>query len=267
MNEIAFNEPAHESTATTVGEAMRALWNNPAEFIHYWNYKGAILSGVLRAPIFLATYLIGNESVKIALGAAFVQFVFRFFFAGISGALIQSFRHVEPVWKAFLTIVLFVPLISHVFEFFLQASFGYFTGTQDLTDEAIMRSISVSIVSALFTLFAMRRGIMIVKEQESKSLLHDVSRLPVVIFHFIAFIPNEISHMIRLGAYLGVVIALAGFGLVAQILGWAVMNRMFWTYNNGRELSILKFWGVDAVALLMAAVTVSSILYSFRKKH
>jgi hypothetical protein len=45
------------------------LARDPAQFIRYWNYKGAILSGAMRAPIFLVTYLVGKESVKLALGA------------------------------------------------------------------------------------------------------------------------------------------------------------------------------------------------------
>ena len=65
---------------------------------------------MLRAPIFLITYLVGKESIKLALGAALAQFIFRFFFAGVGGALIQSFRRVEPPWKALFTILLVVPL-------------------------------------------------------------------------------------------------------------------------------------------------------------
>ena len=256
--------PADRST-NTIGEALRSLWNNPSQFIRYWNYKGAILSGVLRAPIFLGTYMLGKESVKIAVGAAILQFVFRFAFAGISGGLIQLFRRVEPAWKALVAILLLVPFVSHVFEFILQAGFGYFTSTQDRTNEAILRSICVSIISALFTLFAMRRGIMIVKEQESKSLFHDVSRLPIVMFHFLAYIPNEISQMLRLGAYLGVLLAISGFGLVAQLLGWIITNRAVWTYNNGQEIAVIKYWGIDGILLLVLAIVISSVVFWRRK--
>src|SRR5262245_26171334 len=251
MNEITMNEMPADRSTNTIGEALRSLWNNPSLFIRYWHYKGAVLSGVLRAPIFLATYLAGRESVRLAIGAALLQFVFRFAFAGISGGLIQLFRRVEPVWKALLAILLLIPLVSHLFEFVLQVGFGYFTGTQERTGDAILRSICVSIISALFTLFAMRRGVMIVKEQESKSLLHDISRLPIVMFHFLAFIPNEISQMLRLGAYLGALLAIVGFGMVAQLLGWMVTDRTSWTFNNGREIALVKYWGVDGVVLLV----------------
>lgn len=269
MSEITFEETPPVKTTHTISEAIVNLWRNPGQFVRYWNYKGAILSGVLRAPIFLITYLIGKETLKLAIGAALVQFTFRFFFAGVGGALIQSFRLVEPPWKAFLTILALVPLVSHLLEFILQAAFGYITSTQDHTGDAILRSICVSIISALFTLFAMRRGIMIVGESESKSLLNDISRLPVVIFHFIAFIPNEISFMLRRGAYLGALLAVAAFGIFSQLMVWAITNKTFWTYGGGKDFGLLKYWGVDGMVLMVLAVALSSFWFisQRRKAH
>lgn len=266
MSEITFEETPPAKPTHTISEAVASLFHNPSQFVRYWNYKGAILSGVLRAPIFLVTYLLEKEALKLAIGAALVQFVFRFFFAGVSGALIQSFRRVEPAWKALLTVLLLVPLVSHLFEFGLQVAFGYLTGTQDHTSEAILRSVCVSLISALFTLFAMRRGIMIVGESESKSLMSDITRLPVVIFHFMAFIPNEISYMLRRGAYLAAVLAVLVFGVFSQLLVWAVTDKAYWTYNNGRHLGPLKWWGVDGMVLMILAVVASSIVYSWQRK-
>ncbi len=261
INEITFEETPNVPNTNTIGEAWSNLLRNPALFIRYWNYKGAILSGLLRAPIFFITYLVGKESLKLAIAAALVQFAFRFLFAGVGGALIQGFRRVEPPWKALLTILMVVPIISHLLEFLFQFSFAYFTGTNDHTDEAIIRSICVSIISALFTLFIMRRNIMIVGEAESKSLLHDITRLPLMIFHFCAFIPNEISAMIRREAFLSAVLSVAGFGVFAQMLVWAVTNKPFWTYSGGRSIPFLKYWGADGVILLILAIALSSIVF------
>jgi hypothetical protein len=260
MTDEAVLKKTAQTPPHTIGEAWGNLRRNPSLFIRYWNYKGAILSGLLRAPIFLITYLVGKEALRLAIGAALVQFIYRFVFAGISGALIQSFRRVEPAWKALVTILLAVPLISHIFEFAFQAAFAYLTGTSDHTDEAIVRSICVSIISALFTLFVMRRNVMIVGEEGSKSLFHDIARLPVLIFDFIAFIPNEIASLFRRGAYLSVVIAVAAFGLFAQMLVWAVTNKASWTYNNGREIALIKYWGIDGVILLVLAVVLSLLV-------
>ena len=265
--EVTYEEVSVQPSPHTVTEAWKRLWENPAQFLRYWNYKGAILSGVLRAPIFLITYLIGNESLKLALGAALVQFVFRFFFAGVTGALIQTFRRVEPAWKALATVLLMVPLVSHLFEFVIQASFAYLTATEDHTDEAILRSICVSIISALFTMFAMRRNLMIVGEEESKSLMHDISRMPVTIFYFIAFVPNELSGMFRRGALIGGSIGVAAFGLFSQLLVWAITNKRSWTYGGGKEVPLLNYWGVDGMILLVIAMAISAYVYNRSKHH
>ncbi len=244
----------------TIREALLNLIKDPSQIIRTWNYKGAILSGVFRAPIFFITYIIGKESIRIALGAALVQFFFRFFYAGVTGALVQNFRHVEPAWKAFVAILLIIPFFSHTLEFIFQSIFAYLTATHQFTDEAIVRSICLTIVSALFTLFIMRRGFMIVGEADSKPLNKDIKKLPILIFEFCAFIPNEIASMIRRGAFLGAVLSFLGFGIFSQMVVWAVTGKSFWTYNGGKQIFLLKYWGVDGMLLLLVATTISLLI-------
>jgi hypothetical protein len=266
MKEITFEEAPAIPETHTISEALRNVWEEPGQFVKNWNYKGAVLSGVLRSPIFLITYLAGRESLKLAVGAAAIQFLFRFAFAGVGGTLIQGFRRVEPPWKALLAIMLILPAISHLFEFVIQASFAYFTSTQDHTDEAILRSITVSIISALFTLFAMRRNVMIVGEEESRSLLHDISRFPVLVFEFCAFIPNEIASYIRRGAWISAAIAIVSFGAFAQIMVWALVNRPHWTYGGGKSIPLLKYFGIDGMLLMILAIIASLVVFN-RKHH
>ena len=265
MKEITFEEVPEVPPSHTNSEALARVWNDPALFIKNWNYKGAVLSGVLRAPIFLVTYLAGKESLKLAIGAAAAQFAFRFLFAGVAGTLIQGFRRVEPPWKALLAIMLMLPLISHLFEFAVQTTFAYATGTQNHTDEAILRSITVSIMSALFTLFAMRRSVMTVGDEDSKSLLHDISRLPVLIFEFCAFIPNEIGSLIRRGAWATAGLAIVGFGVFSQIMVWALVNKPNWSYGGGKTVPVFKYWGPNGAVIMIVAVILSLIV--FNRKH
>ena len=262
MNDITYEEAHLIVPTNTLSEALRYIRNDPKQFVKSWNYKGAVLSGCLRAPIFFVTYLLGRESIKLAFGAATLQFIFRFLFAGVGGTMIQSFRRVEPAWKALLAILLILPLVSHLFEFVLQASFAYATSTQDHTDEAILRSITVSIISALFTLFAMRRNVMIVGDEDSKSLLHDISRLPILVFHFVAFIPNELASMLRQGAFLAAALAFAGFAVFSEVMLWAVTNRAYWTYGGGRSYPLIKYWGFDGLIVLLLTVMLSSFVYN-----
>lgn len=266
MSEIDFEEKPSVKGINTIGEAWLDIFRNPMQFITNWNYKGAILSGVVRAPIFLVTYLVAKESLKLAIAAALAQFLFRFAFAGISGTLIQSFRRVEPAWKALLSILLIIPVISHVFEFLVQFSFAYVTSTSEHTDDAIIRSVCLSVISALFTLFIMRRNVMIVGEEESKSLLHDMSRMPELIYRFIAFIPNEIALLLRRKKYVLTFLSFIGFGIFAQMVCWAITNKAFWTYSKGQQIPVLKFWGVDGIILMIFAVALSLLFFNQQEK-
>lgn len=266
-NEITFDETPSVVKTNTIGEAWASLLGDPGQFIRHWNYKGAILSGVLRAPIFLITYLVSRESLKLALGAALVQFIFRFAFAGISGAMIQSFRRVEPPWKAMASILLVIPVISHILEYFLQWGFSYYTNTTDHTDQAIVRSICVSLFSALFALYIMRRNVMIVGEAESKSLWNDITQIPFLIYEFVAFVPNEISTLFRRGKYTAAVISIGAFGVFSQIVCWAVANRIRWTYGGGKEIPLLQYWFFDGIILMILAVLLSLFVTKPREQH
>lgn len=243
---------------STVNEAWLSVLRDPTQFVRHWNYKGAILSGVLRAPIFLITYLISRESIKLAIAAATVQFIFRFAFAGLSGALIQSFRRVEPPWKALASILLVVPVISHLFEYIVQIGFVYVTSSTDHTNQAILRSICVSLISTLFALFIMRRNVMIVGEAESKSLWSDVIHIPFLIYEFVLFIPNEIATLLRGRAFISTGLSFLLFGVFSELIIWGVTNKLYWTYGNGKMIEGLRFWGVDGMIILALA-----IIYSF----
>lgn len=256
---MTFENAPIVSTSKTIGEAFASVWQNPGQIVRQWNYKGAILSGLLRAPIFLITYLVGRESIKLAIGAALAQFAFRFVFAGVGGAFIQSFRRVEPAWKALLSILLVVPVISHIFEFLVQVSFGYFTQTADHTDEAIVRSICISVLSALFSLYIMRRGVMIVGEAESKSLFSDIAKFPVLTFDFMMFVPYEIISMLRRSEYIRALGSIAAVGIFSEMLGWALTNKPYWTYGGGKT-TFASFWGVDGLILLAVSLVLAAII-------
>lgn len=264
MKEMTF-EIVPIDSSKTISEALLGVWRDPAQLVRHWNYKGAIMSGALRAPIFLITYLVARESIKLALGAALAQFIFRFIFAGVGGALIQAFRRVEPAWKALLTILLIVPVISHLLEFLVQTGFTYFTETGDHTDVAIVRSICISVLSALFSLFIMRRGVMIVGEEESKSIWSDLARFPVLIFDFMMFVPLEIVGMLRRGEYLRGLASVAAVGVFAELLGWAITNKPYWTYNKGK-MSFASFWGIDGLMLLAIGVALAAVVLRRIKK-
>ena len=151
-----------------------------------WNWKAAVLSAMLRAPIFFFTYLFKKDGLKLAIGAAIAQSAFRFIFGGVNGAIIQSFSKVEPPWHAVLTVPLVLATISHVIEFGVQTVYDNQNGVTG-KGRAIAVSVLVSAISAVFNLFAMRRGALLVKDESQQSIWRDLKRMPWFALEFLSF--------------------------------------------------------------------------------
>ena len=149
-----------------------------------WNWKAASLSALLRASIYLVTYF--KHGMAEAVGVTLLLSVFRFLFGGVNGAIIQAFRRVRPPWHAVLTVPLVLAALSHLIEYFVLSVYDSITGAQG-KGKAILVSVVVSIISAIFNLFAMRRGALIVKDESQQSFWRDLVRMPWLIFEFISF--------------------------------------------------------------------------------
>src|ERR1043166_5087372 len=94
-------------------DVCRDLIRHPIETLFWrWNWKAAVLSALLRAPIFFFSYF-RKDGLKLAIGAAVAQSVFRIAFGGVNGSIIQSFSKVEPAWHAVLTVPLVLAAFSH----------------------------------------------------------------------------------------------------------------------------------------------------------
>jgi len=172
---------------TRVFDVIVELFKHPIDaLIIRWNWKSAVLSALLRAPIFFFTYLFNKDGLKLAIGAALAQSVFRLIFGGVNGAIIQSFSRVEPAWHAVLTVPLILATFSHLMEFVVQTIYDNQTGV-DGKGWAIMVSVIVSAISAIFNLFAMRRGVLLVKDETQQSIWRDLKRMPWIAFEFISF--------------------------------------------------------------------------------
>lgn len=168
-------------------DVFRDLIRHPIKAIVLrWNWKAAVLSALLRAPIFFFTYIFKKDGLKLALGAAIAQSIFRFIFGGVNGSIIQSFSRVEPAWHAVLTVPIVLAIFSHIVEYFVQTLYDNQTGVNGKSN-AILVSIIVSAISAIFNLFAMRRGALLVKDESQQSIWRDLKRMPWLALEFISF--------------------------------------------------------------------------------
>jgi hypothetical protein len=166
---------------------FKYLIQHPIEMLVLrWNWKAAVLSALLRAPIFFITYVFKKDGLKLAVGAAIAQSIFRFVFGGVNGAIIQSFSKVEPAWHAVLTVPLILATFSHLIEYLVQTMYDNQTGVNG-KGNAITVSIIISAISAVFNLFAMRRGALLVKDESEQSIWRDLKRMPWLALEFLSF--------------------------------------------------------------------------------
>jgi len=157
---------------------LRALISRPGELlVRRWNWKSAVTSSFMRAIIFLVATLKGGS--RAALAGMFTELVFRLVTSGFYGALIQSFRRVNPPWVALLAIGLVLPVLSHAAQLLVH----WFRGTMNLR-AGMIASVCFTALSTAFNWFAMRKGALLVGEGHT-SLWTDLARMPRIVLDFL----------------------------------------------------------------------------------
>src|SRR5688572_26084522 len=61
--------------------------------LRYWNYKSALMSAAVRAPLFLLVNLPAGQDAAFAAGAT--EFWFRFITAGFYGSMTEAFSRLR----------------------------------------------------------------------------------------------------------------------------------------------------------------------------
>jgi len=240
----------------SVGDVFRSLAAHPAQIITRWNWKAALLGALLRASFYVTVYKASKENWRAAMAAAMVEFTFRFVTSGVSGALVQSFRRATPAWLATLIVTISLPTISHSIEYFTHyAQERYFSEIFPASENksrqiAFAVSVLFSVLSAMFNLFIMRHGVLLVGAgQESKSLWSDIKRFPLLIVEFLSFLPIEIINYVKSRNYLPAIGIFLGFGLVVGTILGVFRGRWAWAWTTA-----LGAWAIFFVFILFVAV-------------
>jgi len=157
----------------TLDQVFTNLWRNPGELlVRRWNWKSALYSSLCRSSLFFAVnFTAGWEAALWAMAA---EFAYRSVSAGFYGALTQSFRHVEPRWQGMVVATMVLVSLSHSIEFVIH----WLRGTPNLLGSSAA-SGCFTVLSTLFNLHAMRRGIL-VTGREGHGLLTDLRLLPAI---------------------------------------------------------------------------------------
>jgi hypothetical protein len=135
-------------------------------FVINWNWKSALTSSLCRAGIFFVVNL--PAGVIHGLQAMATELAFRGVASGVMGTMTQAFSRAQHSWIA----LIILPVLGHTLEYIVHRT----AGTARL-GESIAASVTFSIITTSFNLFAMRRGALIVGDEE-QSLLDDFRRLP-----------------------------------------------------------------------------------------
>ena len=177
-----FSEVVENSRAPhRVIDVFSYLVRHPVEMLVWrWNWKAAVLSGLFRSPNYFFTHI--KLGWRAAVSAALLEFVFRVIVSGASGSLVQAFHKATPIWLATLCVMIMLPAFSHTIEFTLHTLNG--DANKGI---AIIISVSFSVVSAIFNLFAMRRNALLVKDEHAQSFGRDMLRMPAIVAEFIFY--------------------------------------------------------------------------------
>jgi hypothetical protein len=170
--------PAPLSFSSAIGDLVR----NPLGFLRLWNWKSALLSLMLRGPIFLVAT--ARRGWEVSLAALATESLFCILTAGFYGAFVQTLRDAEPQWLTLIFLTLIVPAFFQVFEYLLH----WLRGTPHLRIVELV-SLTMSALSALFNWYAMRRGTLLVGG-EGDRFGKDLRRLPRLLFNFLIAAPG-----------------------------------------------------------------------------
>jgi hypothetical protein len=168
---------------STFASVLSNLFIRPWTIVRLWNWKSAVLSLSLRLPVFVVASV--RRGLTATLSAAVTEFVFCAATSGFYGSICQSFRLAEPRWLTLLFLTLILPGLFQALEYLMHRT----GGTPHLRIAEIF-SCSISILSALFNWYAMRRDALLVGP-EGDRFGSDLARLPRLLLNFIIFYPRR----------------------------------------------------------------------------
>lgn len=136
-----------------------------------WNWKSALVSAMMRAPIFFAVNL--QAGLDAATAAFVTEFAYRVCSAGFYGALTAYFARRRRQRAATIQALIVLPALAHSVEYLVH----WLAGTPHIAT-AIGGSIAISMATTRLSLFLMRRGLFVAGGQ---SFAADVRELVLLV--------------------------------------------------------------------------------------
>lgn len=154
-----------------------------------WNWKSALLSVMLRVPVFaVATVRRGPEVIA---GTVLTEALVCAFNAGWYAAFTQFLRNRKPVWLVATVITGVLPISGQIVEYSVHS----WHQTPHRAAAVIVSSV-LGAISSLFNWYAMKQGSLLVGDEHS-SFASDLRRIPLLLGRFFLLAPHWIGR--RLG--------------------------------------------------------------------
>ena len=251
LEEVAENE-------ISVAGVFHSLGQHPWQILARWNWKSALLGAILRASFYFTVYKASKESWIVTLTAVLIELAFRFLTSGISGSLVQSFRRATPTWLATAIVTISLPIFSHTVEFVTHYSQENFfsnvfpASENNARQKAFAISVLFSVLSALFNLFVMRHGVLLVGAgEETKSFWSDMKRIPFLIAEFVTYLPIQILKYMNRGKLIPAFGIFSAFGLAVGALLGTFRGEWVWAWKPALGAwAILFFWTIIVAVIL-----------------
>jgi hypothetical protein len=181
---------SQQQSPSEVVAVLSDLVRHPAQtFYHSWNWKAALLSAMLRTPLFLvATLRQGLEAVSIAVLA---EAVYSAAISGCYGAAVQKLRRAHPLWASGVLILVIFPGLLLWFDYLVHL----YTGMSNLKG-GMLAAGSLSVLSSLFNWYLMSRDSLLVGK-EGRSFASDLKRMPRMVVDFLCWVPRHCYRLLR----------------------------------------------------------------------
>ncbi len=184
------NRSLRSSSTPAVREVFGMLARHPVRMLLLrWNWKAALFGALIRGTIYFTTSL--KAGWRAGLAAMFVEASWRLPVTGFCGAFTQAFRNARPKWAATVTVAVALPAAMHCIEFLV-----HWSHRPPKLWLSFSVSVSVTILGALFNLYAMRRGAYVVGA-EGRSFATDLRRTPAMLAGFVASGPMALYRAVR----------------------------------------------------------------------
>jgi hypothetical protein len=181
---------SQRNSAVDVVAVLSDLVLHPVQtFLCSWNWKSALLSAMMRAPIFLiATLRQGLRAISIAV---IVEVAYSGAISGCYGAFVQKLRRARPLWAAASLILIVFPAIVLWLDYLLHL----YTRMPNLKGGMVGAAV-LCLLSSLFNWYLMSRNSLIVGH-DAHSFSSDLQRMPRLVLEFVVLFPRHCFRLLR----------------------------------------------------------------------